>query len=60
MSDDYVRHLQVRTDPDFIAKLAQIGIEAAKATTPSEVRSFVASERKKWNPIVDKAGIAQK
>jgi tripartite-type tricarboxylate transporter receptor subunit TctC len=51
--------IKVITDPAFIAKLTELGIEASKPTTPADVRDFIIAEQARWKPIVEQAGIVQ-
>lgn len=44
------------SDPAFQAKLSQLGIRAG-ASSPEAMMSFVSSEAKRWNTVIDAAGI---
>jgi tripartite-type tricarboxylate transporter receptor subunit TctC len=43
-------------DPAFQAKLTLLGIQA-EASTSANMAAFVASESKRWNDVIDRAGI---
>jgi tripartite-type tricarboxylate transporter receptor subunit TctC len=43
-------------DPAFQAKLALLGI-AAESSTPRAMQAFVTSESKRWNEVIDRAGV---
>ncbi len=43
-------------DPDYKRQMADIGVNLAGGT-PEQLRSYIASETKKWTPIIRKQGI---
>ncbi|MGB7688057.1 MAG: tripartite tricarboxylate transporter substrate-binding protein [Pseudolabrys sp.] len=45
--------------PDVKEQLAKVGV-IAKASTPAELMARLTTDIKKWNEVVDKAGIARK
>jgi tripartite-type tricarboxylate transporter receptor subunit TctC len=45
--------------PDVAEQLAKVGV-IAKASTPAEALERLTADIKKWNDVVDKAGIARK
>lgn len=47
------------TDPNFRAKMAELGAEAvpAQRATPDSLRTFLAGEINKWTPVIRKAGV---
>jgi len=47
-------------DPDVKAKLVQLGVEPPEAErmSPDGTRAYVASEIKRWLPIIQKAGVS--
>jgi putative tricarboxylic transport membrane protein len=49
----------VLADPDVIARYAKVGVEA-HASSPDELMSLLKNDIKKWNAVIDKAGIARK
>jgi tripartite-type tricarboxylate transporter receptor subunit TctC len=51
--------LKILADPAFVAKMTELGVEAARPTTPKEARDYVIAEQARWKPVVDKAGIVQ-
>jgi tripartite-type tricarboxylate transporter receptor subunit TctC len=61
MPTDLVQRLAVEagkamTDPDVKAAMAAAGIETV-AETPESFRSFLAAERQRWVPVVQRLGI---
>ena len=50
---------EVLADPDVIARYAKVGVEA-HASSPDELMSLLKNDIKKWNAVIDKAGIARK
>ena len=47
---------KVVSEPAVAARLEEMGQPAVVGTTPSQTASFVASELKKWAPIVKASG----
>jgi tripartite-type tricarboxylate transporter receptor subunit TctC len=45
--------------PDVVEQLAKVGV-IAKASTPAELMTRLTADIKKWNEVVDKAGIPRK
>jgi tripartite-type tricarboxylate transporter receptor subunit TctC len=45
--------------PDVVEQLAKVGV-IAKASTPAELMTRLTADIKKWNEVVDKAGIPKK
>ena len=50
---------EVLADPDLKAKFLKVGV-VAKASTPDELMAKLKSDIKKWNAVIDKAGIPRK
>ena len=50
---------EVLAMPDVKEQLAKVGV-IAQPSTPAEVTARLTSDIKKWNEVVDKAGIARK
>ncbi len=50
---------EVLATPELKAQFEKVGVEA-HASTPAELTERLASDIKKWNDVVDKAGIARK
>ena len=50
---------EVLASPELKAQFEKIGVEA-HASTPAEVMGRLTSDIKKWNDVIDKAGIARK
>lgn len=46
----------VLNDPEYKKQMADIGVNLAGGT-PEQLRSYIASEKKKWTPIIQKQGI---
>lgn len=46
----------VLSDPEYQKQMADIGVNLAGGT-PEQLRSYIATERKKWTPIIQKQGI---
>jgi len=46
----------VLNDPEYKKQMADIGVNLAGGT-PEQLRSYIAAERKKWTPIIQKQGI---
>jgi len=42
--------------PELRAKLAEAGAEVM-TTTPAEIDGFMASERKRWSTLIERAGL---
>jgi tripartite-type tricarboxylate transporter receptor subunit TctC len=49
----------VLANPDVKAQFAKVGVEA-HASTPAELMTRLTADIKKWNDVVDKAGIPRK
>jgi tripartite-type tricarboxylate transporter receptor subunit TctC len=45
--------------PDVKEQYAQVGV-VAQASTPAELMTRLTSDIKKWNDVIDKAGIPRK
>ncbi len=47
------------TDPNFRAKMAELGAEAvpAQRATPDSLRTYLSAEINKWTPVIKKAGV---
>ncbi len=50
---------EVMAMPDVKAQFAKVGV-VAQASTPAELMSRLTSDIKKWNDVIDKAGIPKK
>jgi tripartite-type tricarboxylate transporter receptor subunit TctC len=50
---------EVLAMPDVKEQFAKVGV-LAQASTPAELLDRLTSDIKKWNDVVDKAGIARK
>jgi len=48
--------IKALADPDVQKRFAELGVEP-RASTPEELRTFFASEAKRWTAVVEKAGI---
>jgi tripartite-type tricarboxylate transporter receptor subunit TctC len=49
--------LRVVADPAFIARMSELGVEAARPTSPSQARDYIIAEQARWRPVVERAGI---
>ncbi len=51
--------LKIIADPEFVAKLTELGVDTSPPMKPADVQAFIVAERVKWKPVVDQAGIVQ-
>ncbi|QCK87895.1 tripartite tricarboxylate transporter substrate binding protein [Phreatobacter aquaticus] len=49
--------LRIVADPAFIAKMSELGVEAARPASPSQARDYIIAEQARWKPVMEKAGI---
>jgi tripartite-type tricarboxylate transporter receptor subunit TctC len=50
---------EVLGTPQMKAQFAKVGVEA-HASSPAELKERLVSDIKKWNAVIDKAGIPRK
>ena len=50
---------EVLADPEVIARYAKVGVEA-HGSSPEELMGLLKNDIKKWNAVIDKAGIPRK
>ena len=48
---------QVAAEPDYIAKLRQIGAEPVASASPEEYRAFLVGQKQRWGDVVKSAKI---